>query len=203
MSCVHLTSFPALFSSTWSRPCVHLLPAVAAPALVLGCSPAPAPGPAPPPDLAALFMTAAPPPTAAPAASTAATELAAPAPEPDAACATDGDCGYDPTRGRCGADPRYNKQPPLVDQGLVCYCDSTSRTCALLRVEPAPCEGDTSCAVRMDPRPHPVHTDAAHPYRKPPRCIPPRRGAPRRAERFVTCERTNICTMHTRECASP
>src|ERR1700722_5228970 len=44
--------------------------------------------------------------------------LSPPAPEPP--CAADADCGYDPRGDRCRADPRANRQPPLVDQGLVC-----------------------------------------------------------------------------------
>jgi hypothetical protein len=122
-----------------------------------------------------------------------------PAPEPP--CQRDDDCGYDPTARRCGADPRFNKQPPLVDQGVVCYCDAGTSACALLRVDPAPCEGDTSCAVRLDPRPHPVRASAELPYEKPRACRPPKPGQPRATLRHVTCERTNICTMFTRECA--
>ncbi|MFO0743386.1 MAG: hypothetical protein U0270_46390, partial [Labilithrix sp.] len=73
-------------------------------------------------------------------------------PKEHSVCRTDADCGYDPTTGRCGADPRLNKQPPLEDQGLICYCDDSARTCALLRVEPVPCEGEPACAIRHDPR---------------------------------------------------
>ena len=183
---------------------ISLAAALAPPfALVLltlpACSPAvqPAPQPGPALDIAALF----PHPTSPdPAASTAAAPAPAPAPAPTP-CQSDQDCGYDPTRRTCGADPRFNKQPPLVDQGIVCYCDSVTNACGALRVDPAPCEGDTSCAVRLDPRPHPVRASAAPPHQKPRACRAPRPGEPRRTLRHVTCERTNICTMHTRECA--
>lgn len=127
--------------------------------------------------------------------------LAPSSPAPEAPCQRDDDCGYDPTARRCGADPRFNKQPPLVDQGVVCYCDAATSACALLRVDPAPCESDTSCAVRLDPRPHPVRASADLPYKKPAACRRPKPGDPRATLRHVTCERTNICTMFTRECA--
>lgn len=170
-------------------------------ALLLACTPPAVPHDGSRPDVAALFPTAAPggPPEPAPAP----TASVSAAPSPGPACRTDDDCGYDPVGRRCGADPRFNKQPPLVDQGIVCHCDASTRGCALLKVEPAPCEGDTSCAVRMDPRPHAVRADAAHPYEKPRACRAPRAGGPRRTEYWATCERTNICTMHTRECAQP
>lgn len=113
------------------------------------------------------------------------------APEP--ACGSDADCGYDPDRARCAADPRANRQPPIRDQGIVCYCDDLARRCATLRVLPVPCESDASCAVRLDPRPHPVAADVAHPH--------PRGRACRDFTRSATCERTNICTMHTLACA--
>lgn len=180
------------------------------------CSPAPAPPSGPPLDVEALF----PPPTITLAATTAlaATAMSAPEPAPsahpsasatgtlalpvsDPPCQRDEDCGYDPEGRRCGADPRWNKQPPVVDQGMICYCDAQTSACALLRVDPVPCEGDTSCAVHLDPRPHPVRASAAHPYEKPRPCRSPKRGAAPETRRHVTCERTNICTMHTRECA--
>lgn len=184
------------------------------------CSPAaqPAPQPGPALDLAALFPRPASPDPAgsiAPTTDPTVTPLSpaqpsspphlstsAPAPGPaPAPCQADQDCGYDPTHRTCGADPRFNKQPPLVDQGIICYCDSVTRACGTLRVDPAPCEGDTSCAVRLEPRPHPVRASAAHAYEKPRACRTPRVGEPRRTLRHVTCERTNICTMHIRECA--
>ena len=173
------------------------------------CAPAAQPPEGPRPDVGALFGSAAipsetatlppPPDTASPDGGTT-TQSPQPAPPP---CQSDEECGYDPTSGRCGADPRWNKQPPLLDQGLVCYCDPPSRACALLRVEPVPCEGEPSCAIRLDPRPHPVRASAEHPYAKPKKCVPPMRAAARRTDLFTTCERTNICTMHTRECALP
>lgn len=182
-----------------------LLPAVA-------CAPAAPPPPGPGPDVGALFGG----PEIAPdaggspiPADTTSRDARADAgadaniDSPLPPCQSDGDCGYDPTSGECGVDPRWNKQPPLVDQGLVCYCDAPSRACALLRVEPVPCEGEASCALRLDPRPHPVRASATHPYKKPQRCTPPRPGAPRKTDLYTTCERTNICTMHTRECALP
>jgi hypothetical protein len=132
------------------------------------------------------------------ASSTSATAATAPAP-----CFSDDDCGYDPRVGHCGTDPAYNKQPPLLDQGLVCYCQKEESACALLRVEPAPCEGDTSCAVRADPRPHPVRATAEHPHEKLGFCTPPRGNAPRVTQLYATCERTNICTLQSRECARP
>jgi hypothetical protein len=121
-------------------------------------------------------------------------ELAAPAPaasveEPP--CASDADCGYDPARDRCLADPRANRQPLLCDQGIICYCGEADR-CATLRVPPVACESDSSCAVRADPRPHPVAADAAHPHE---------RGRPCRDFTIsTTCERTNICTMRRHAC---
>src|SRR5262245_7695766 len=45
-------------------------------------------------------------------------------------CTQDADCGYDPSRGTCGNDPRYNRQPPLIDQGILCYCEE--HRCATL-----------------------------------------------------------------------
>jgi len=108
-------------------------------------------------------------------------------------CAADADCGFDPTGGRCTADPRANRQPPLVDQGIVCYCEAAR--CATLRVPPVPCESDTSCAVRADPRPHPVAADAAHPHERGRAC--------RDFVFSTTCERTNICTMHRPACPRP
>lgn len=117
-------------------------------------------------------------------------ELAPVAAAPERACAADADCGYEPARDRCSADPRANKQPPIVDQGIVCYCDAAR--CATLRVPPVPCESDASCAVRLDPRPHPVAADAAHPHQKGRAC--------RDFTRSTTCERTNICTMVVHRC---
>jgi hypothetical protein len=116
-----------------------------------------------------------------------------PAPDPaPSACRTDAECGYDPTSDRCGSDPRYNRQPPLVDQGIVCYCDEPAHACALLRVAPVPCEGNHVCAVHKDPRPHPVRASSAHPHE---------RGRPCRDFTIkTTCERTNICTMHRLAC---
>jgi hypothetical protein len=113
--------------------------------------------------------------------------------EPDAACAADADCGYDPLRDRCRADPRANRQPPIVDQGVVCYCEEAR--CAALRVPPVPCESDASCAVRADPRPHPVAAGAAHPHERGKAC--------RDFVLSTTCERTNLCTLHRLRCPRP
>lgn len=166
------------------------------PVLLAACAPPPAAPVEPPAPIAA----APPEPTAPPI-----TPDAAPPtpPPPEPACAADADCGFDPARDLCVADPRANRQPPIVDQGVVCYCESAR--CASLRVPPVPCESDASCAVRADPRPHPVRADAAHPHeRGRPRCDG---GAPETAARdFVfstTCERTNICTMHRHRCRRP
>lgn len=167
---------------------------------------APAARPTGGPDVGALFGATASPAETGTLPAPAETETPSPdagvtSPSAQPSCQSDDDCGYDPTSGRCGADPRWNKQPPVVDQGLVCYCDAPSRACALLRVEPVPCEGEASCAIRLDPRPHPVRASADHPYEKPRKCVAPMRSAPRRTDLFTTCERTNICTMNTRECA--
>jgi hypothetical protein len=112
----------------------------------------------------------------------------APTPPPPA-CASDADCGYDPASDRCVADPAANRQPPLVDQGVICFCEGT---CAILRVPPVPCESDASCAVRADPRPHPVAASAAHPHERGRACHD--------FTLSTTCERTNICTMHRHRC---
>jgi hypothetical protein len=111
------------------------------------------------------------------------------------ACAADVDCGYDAASGACDSDPRSNRQPPIVDQGILCYCDADRRACATLRVPPVPCESDASCAVRHDPRPHPVAASATFPHE---------RGRPCRETTItITCERTNICTMHRHACGAP
>jgi len=141
-----------------------------------GKAPAPIPPPRPSPEPIAPLAPADEPPVA---------------PPPPLACAADADCGYDPGGDLCVADPRANAQPPLIDQGIVCYCDDGAR-CATLRVPPVPCELDSSCAVRRDPRPHPVAADAAHPHERGRRC--------RDFEIATTCERTNICTMHRLVC---
>ncbi|WP_129579480.1 MULTISPECIES: hypothetical protein [Sorangium] len=106
------------------------------------------------------------------------------------ACEVDADCGYDPASERCGADPRLNRQPPVTDQGIVCYCDAAA--CALLRVLPVPCEGDHDCAVAHEPRPHPVRATRERPHE---------RGRPcRDLTMSTTCERTNICTLRRHAC---
>jgi hypothetical protein len=148
-------------------------------ALLVACSPAPAP--------ISPQVVAVPPITSA--------IEAPPAPQapppPPLACEADADCGYDPAGDRCVADPRANRQPPLVDQGIVCFCDDRG-LCATLRVPPVPCESDESCAVRLDPRPHPVAADASHPHERGRAC--------RDFTLATTCERTNICTMHRLSC---
>ncbi|AUX47261.1 uncharacterized protein SOCE26_087790 [Sorangium cellulosum] len=117
---------------------------------------------------------------------------AAPAPERSqpVVCTGDADCGYDPANERCGTDPRLNRQPPLIDQGVVCYCEAGA--CSLLRVVPVPCEGDHSCAVAHEPRPHPVRATRERPHEK---------GRPCRDFTLsTTCERTNICTLRRHVC---
>jgi hypothetical protein len=121
----------------------------------------------------------------------------APSPAPPAAaggfaCSADTDCGYDPAFDRCGTDPRYNRQPPIVDQGILCYCDPPSHACALLKVPPVPCESDADCAVRHSPRPHPVRADRDNPRERGRPCL--------NLTLSTTCERTNICTLHRHEC---
>lgn len=105
---------------------------------------------------------------------------------PEVSCVTDADCGYAPALDRCLADPAANRQPPLVDQGLVCFCEAAR--CATLRVLPVPCEADESCAVQRAPRPHPVRASASTPHER------------RRCDLTTTCERTNICTMSRTPC---
>ncbi|WP_437951773.1 hypothetical protein WME98_14045 [Sorangium sp. So ce296] len=106
------------------------------------------------------------------------------------ACAIDAECGYDPAGERCGADPRLNRQPPVTDQGIVCYCDAGA--CALLRVLPVPCEGDHDCAVAHEPRPHPVRATRERPHEEGRPC--------RDLTMSTTCERTNICTLRRHAC---
>ncbi|WP_437687729.1 hypothetical protein [Sorangium sp. So ce176] len=106
------------------------------------------------------------------------------------ACANDAGCGYDPASERCGADPRLNRQPPITDQGIVCYCDAGA--CALLRVLPVPCEGDHDCAVAHEPRPHPARATRERPHEKGRPC--------RDLTLSTTCERTNICTLRRHAC---
>jgi hypothetical protein len=110
-------------------------------------------------------------------------------------CSRDADCGYDPAGDGCDSDPRSNRQPPLVDQGIVCYCDEAARRCAILRVPPVPCESNASCAVSPDPRPHPVAASVEHPHERGRAC--------RDFAISTTCERTNICTMRRHDCPSP
>jgi hypothetical protein len=113
-------------------------------------------------------------------------------PPPPSPCQVDADCRYDPKHERCGSDLRFNAQPPVVDQGVICYCGDDDKLCAMLRVWPVPCEGDASCAVDPLPRPHPVAASPEHPHE---------RGKPCRDYRIsTTCERTNICTLHHHEC---
>jgi hypothetical protein len=121
----------------------------------------------------------------------AAPSAARPTPPPsEPTCAADADCGYDPAADRCVADPRANRQPVVVDQGIVCFCQGAR--CAALHVAPVPCESDAACAVSADPRPHPIAADRAHPHE---------RGKPCRDFAYsTTCERTNICTMHVHAC---
>jgi hypothetical protein len=108
----------------------------------------------------------------------------------EGSCAVDSECGYDPVHDACGTEAEFNRQPPLVDQGIVCYCEE--RRCHVLRVPPVPCEGDAGCAVKMMPRPHPVAASAAVPHEEGKVC--------RDYTISTTCERTNICTMHRHKC---
>lgn len=157
----------------------------------ISCSrPEPAPNVAVRPDLEPIPASA---PSVDVGVQSPATATAAVNAEPPEPCASDGDCGYDPARGICGTDPRYNHQPPLIDQGILCYCED--HRCASLKVPPVPCESDASCAVRPDPRPHPVAASAAFPHERGKRCKDYRIS--------TTCERTNICTMHRHACPSP
>lgn len=110
----------------------------------------------------------------------------------EVACRADRDCGYDPVSDACDSDPRSNRQPPLRDQGVLCYCDAAALRCATLRVPPVPCEGDASCAVNPSPRPHPVAADATYVHEKGRVC--------KDFTISTTCERTNICTMTVHEC---
>src|SRR6185437_17062606 len=138
-------------------------------------------------------VVASPPPAGAPTAVALVDAVAPPSPPPDSPCGADDDCAYDPARDRCVVDPRANPQPPVVDQGIVCYCDAA--LCRTLRVQPVPCESDASCAVQKDPRPHPIAADSAHPHERGRRC--------RDFVFTTTCERTNICTMHRLRCPRP
>jgi hypothetical protein len=132
----------------------------------------------------------APPPAASVAStSTSGAAMSTSSPSP---CSADGECGYDPTSNRCGNDPRFNKQPPVIDQGIICYCDDRARVCQMLRVWPVPCEGDASCAVNLEPRPHPVPATREHPHERGKPCVD--------FAYSTTCERTNICTMHDLGC---
>ena len=74
--------------------------------------------------------------------------------------------------------------------------ESARAACEMLAVLPVACEGDRSCAVKLDPRPHPVRATRDRPHE---------RARPCRDLPFsTTCERTNICTLHRVKCtASP
>lgn len=108
------------------------------------------------------------------------------------ACENDGDCGYDPESKVCGSDPSFNRQPPLKDQGILCYCEANQ--CARLEIKPIPCEGDQHCGILMAPRPHPVLFGEGAVHKTP--CA---EGSQYKA----TCERTNICTMSLLSCKQP
>jgi hypothetical protein len=101
------------------------------------------------------------------------------------ACLDDRDCGFDPAVDGCRDDPRANRQPPLRDQGIICWCDERVGRCATLRVPPVPCESEESCAIGWNPRPHPIRSARGR--------------APIDADSGnllrVTCERTNLCTL--------
>ncbi len=51
------------------------------------------------------------------------------------------------------------------------------------------------------PAPTPSARAPSSPYQKPAPCRRPKPAEPRETLRHATCERTNICTMFTRECA--
>jgi hypothetical protein len=149
---------------------------------LLACSPTPSPAPEP------SFATSAPVATVD-VAKILASASADAAPLP---CDKDEACGYDAAHDRCGTDPHFNKQPELVDQGIVCYCEHAR--CEMFRALPIPCEGDDGCATRDDPRLHPVPSSPKFPHEKGKRC--------KDFTVSTTCERTNICTMHRLSCGA-
>lgn len=108
-------------------------------------------------------------------------------------CARDTECGYDPESGRCGSDPSFNHQPPLRDQGILCYCDTDKLQCERLEIKPIPCEGDGDCGIALTPRPHPALQSAGHPGRT---------ACNEGIQYKGTCERTNICTMNRVPCGA-
>lgn len=116
-------------------------------------------------------------------------------PERDARarCALDDDCRLDASTGACAVDPSLSATTPLVDQGTTCLCDAGA--CRALTARPVACEGDHSCAVRLTPRPHPVARGLS-PADLPE--LPCSAGATEALR--VTCERTNLCTLHRSPC---
>ncbi|HVY47074.1 MAG TPA: hypothetical protein VHB21_14400 [Minicystis sp.] len=132
-----------------------------------------------------------PPPAASPRAKAPAPPRRPELPPERLTCASDEGCRFDPVTEQCGNDPHYNRQPDMVDQGVICHCDGGR--CGTLRVWPVPCESDDSCAVALAPRPHPVAASARAPRL-------PRTACAFGATYSVTCERTNICTLHRHAC---
>jgi hypothetical protein len=112
----------------------------------------------------------------------------------DVPCASDEACGFDPGRARCVVDARANRQPEIVDQGILCYCDAGR--CATLQVPPVPCESDAACAVAREPRAHPVAADAVHAHGPKNPC----REANREIALSAVCEQTNLCTLRRHTC---
>ena len=95
---------------------------------------------------------------------------------------------------RCALPRRSPRQPAAPDRRSGRRLLLRGRSLRRARVLPVPCESDASCAVSVDPRPHPIASGS---------------GAPSRAGRpcrdFVlstSCERTNLCTLHRLPCPS-
>jgi len=119
-----------------------------------------------------------------------ATQTASPA-DPQS-CNADNDCGFDPETKQCGPHPSFNHQPPLKDQGIICYCEQ--KRCAQLGIQPIPCEGDFDCGILLEPRPHPVFFKSSAPNAL-------HHTACSEGIRYTaTCERTNICTLNRIPC---
>jgi hypothetical protein len=112
---------------------------------------------------------------------------------PASPCSSDDECRLDVGAGACAVDAALAATTPLVDQGTTCLCEGGA--CRSLTAQPVACEGDHSCAVRLTPRPHPVRrglssSDVPE--------VPCSAGATQALR--VTCERTNLCTLHRAPC---